>query len=138
MSLIYVRYNQGEGETRIATGAAIVAALCLATSAEAQQPVSAETLERVRLALQSSPPQPGLTSPTPLVGTAPEIKRFGILTLLPPDTSGEIVSVRVPVGDLATRAARAVAAVQHRRAERRAHEDVVRALQDFQAQPPAR
>ena len=62
------------------------------------------------------------------------MRRLGILTLTPPQTSGEFVSVVVPVGEIAMRAAHIVAAAQHRRTERQAHDEVLRAIQDFQAQ----
>jgi len=61
----------------------------------------------------------------------PEIKRLGIVTILPPDMPGQLVRARVPVGELASRGARAVADARRRRAERAAHEGVVRALDEY-------
>jgi hypothetical protein len=45
-----------------------------------------------------------------------------------------MLKAALPVGELATRAARAISNAHRRRAERNARVDVVRALQDFQAQ----
>ena len=52
--------------------------------------------------------------------------------------NGEFVRLIVPVGDLVARAVHAVSRAQHRRAERKAHQEVLRTLQSFQAQLPAR
>jgi hypothetical protein len=61
----------------------------------------------------------------------PEVKRFGIVTILPPDMPGQFVRARIPVGELASRGARAVADARRRRAGRAAHEGVVRALDEY-------
>ena len=123
---------------RIIVGAAVGVLLFLVPSVRAQQPDSIVSLERVRLALERSQQQPTLTSPTLQPWMAPAPIRLGILTLLPPQTDGQLIRVAVPIGDLATRAAHAVSSAQHRRAERKAGERVQRALQDFQARLPVR
>jgi hypothetical protein len=67
--------------------------------------------------------------------TEPVRPKFGILTLLPPDTrSGEFIRVSVPVGELVVRGVRAVRAAHYRRAEQKAREVVKRELSDFEAQ----
>lgn len=124
----------------------VVVIASLMPSARAQQsgsPAAVESVERVRqrvaqdfspaleLALLGSQPQPGLASPTLAPWTAPDARRLGILTFVPPHTNGEFVSVVVPVGELATRAGHALAAARHRHAERRAHEEVLHALKDL-------
>jgi hypothetical protein len=58
----------------------------------------------------------------------PHDLRFGALTFSPPETLGQFVAVKIPIGDLASRAMRSVAVAQHRRAERAAHAEVVEAL----------
>jgi hypothetical protein len=109
------------------------------SAAHAQESASPVSVESVRAVLQQSQQQPAFVSPPfpPWVKPGPTMLP-GILTLAPPETSGQFVSVVVPVGELATRAARAVANAQHRRAERKAHEEVQRSLEEFQAQLAAR
>jgi hypothetical protein len=100
--------------------------VAIAAAAEAQQP-GAESGERVRAAQQISVST--LQIPPFRILPDPAIRRFGVVTLLPPDTSGQFVRASVPVGDLAMRAARAVAIAQHRRAEKVAREEVRQTLQ---------
>jgi hypothetical protein len=122
---------------RIVAGASAVMVLFLVAPVRAQQANSSISVERVRLALEHSQ-QPRFTSPILPPGIAPAPTRLGILTLLPPQTNGQFVSVVVPVGDSVMRAVRTVSAAQHRRAETRAHQEVRCALQDFQAQLSSR
>ena len=82
--------------------------------------------------MEDPPTLPGIGTPT---WGEPARRRIGILTLVPPVKRGEIVRVSLPVGDLVTRAARSVSAAQHRRAERKAREEVQRVLLEFEAQP---
>ena len=114
---------------RVAIGALTVV-LSLAVSAAAQQTEPPVSVEKVRVALQH---QPVLKVP-PLV--SPSNPRLGIITFLPPITSGEMVKVSVPVGELVTRATRTVSTARRRRAERKAHEEVLRALEELRAQRP--
>jgi hypothetical protein len=98
----------------------------------AQQPEhSPASVERIRIALES--PQPPLSiDGVPFFGpTKPDEAHWGVLTFVPPDSPGQFVSVRVPVGDLVSRAAHSVAAAQHR-AEKAAHAEVVKALEEFE------
>ena len=102
------------------------------TAAKAQEvasPSSSASLERVRVALQQLEPSPLIVGP--MVPIPPDERRFGILTFLPPDTRGEFVRVRVPVGALVSGVAHSMAAAEHRRAEKAAREDVAKALQEF-------
>jgi hypothetical protein len=109
------------------------------SSVHAQQPASPVSVEAVHAALQQSQQQQlALISPQFPPWVPPGPTRLGILTFAPPETSGQFVSVMVPVGELATRAAHAVSNAQHRRAERKAHEEVQRSLENFQAQLPVR
>ena len=123
---------------RILAGASVVVVLSLVASVGAQQANSPASVERVRLALETLQQQPGLIGPTLPPWTAPAPTRLGILTMVPLQTNGEFVRLVIPLGDLVARAAHAVSSAQHRRAERKAHQVVLRALQAFQAQLPAR
>jgi hypothetical protein len=107
----------------------------LSTSAHAQQSESAGSVESLRAALQKWPPS--ILIPA-LPWVAPNPRRLGILTLVPPDTNGEMIKVVVPVGELVSRAAHGVANAQRRRAEQRARENVSRELREFLAQRPTR
>jgi hypothetical protein len=57
--------------------------------------------------------------------------RLGMFTLVPPETNGEVIRVAIPVGELASRAARAVSDARHRRAERKVDERIARELQQL-------
>ena len=117
-------------------GPSVIALFSLVASAEAQQrsaPFSPGSVERVQLALQRSNQQQRLTlSPSPW--TEPTVRTFGMFTVVFPGSPGEIIKVSLPIGELTTRAARAVSSARHRRAERKAGEEVQRALRDFNAQ----
>ena len=113
-----------------AVGGTFVIAFFLATSAGAQQlPTPPVSMERVRIALQ----KPSLSlslPPVPLV--APRTTPLGILTLVPPRSDGEVVRVAIPLGELISRAFDAASDARRRRAEKKAHERVMRALEEFQ------
>jgi hypothetical protein len=103
-----------------------VMVLSMAALAEAQSP--------------STGTQPGQQGATPelkldipIVPATPERRQFGIFTLEPPQTNGQIVAIGVPIGELAVRAVGSVKRAQHRRAERRARTQVQKELQDFLA-----
>jgi hypothetical protein len=123
---------------RVLASVSAVVVVSLVTSVGAQQANSPASVERVRLALETLQQQPGLISPTLPPWTAPAPTRLGILTIVPPQKNGEIVRLIVPVGDLVARAVHAVSSAQYRRAEKKAHQEVLRTLQSFQAQLPAR
>jgi hypothetical protein len=111
---------------------AAIAFLCVTagpgTSLAGQQPPSsALSLERVRLALQSQAE----------IQIAPEPERkLGVLTLVPPTTRGEIVRVRVPIGELVSRAGHAISKARRNRAERAARDEVTRSLAEFLSKQP--
>jgi hypothetical protein len=108
----------------LATARSAQVAAQTAQAAQAADPASPSSIERVRAALMSNPP--------PLViPSGPDEWHLGVLTFLPPDTPGELIRVRLPIGALAAQAARAVTAAQHRREERAAKEEVARALAAF-------
>jgi hypothetical protein len=102
----------------------------MSPSVQAQQPSDSpdpEFLQRIRAALT----QPQLVTtgaPWLFDGTRPDGRKFGVLTFLPPDTSGEFVRVKVPIGALVGRVAHAVAVSRHHREEQSAHDDVARVV----------
>jgi hypothetical protein len=104
-------------------------ALTVVKAQEVDSPPSSASLERVRVALQQRQPSPLIVGP--MVPIPPDEWRFGILTFLPPDTRGEFVRVRVPIGALVSGVAHSIAATQHHRAEKAAREDVAKALEEF-------
>ena len=59
--------------------------------------------------------------------------RLGRLTLVPPQTSGEVVRVSIPIGELVSRGARTISAANRRHAERKADERVRKDLERFVA-----
>lgn len=101
-----------------------------AATRQSEPPVS---VERLRLALQEAP-QPSIVLPNEPALTGPRRTRLGVLTIIPPDTRGEMVKIAIPVGTLVTRAAQSVSHAHRRRAERKAQERVLRELEDFHAQ----
>src|SRR5262245_4615389 len=117
---------------RLTVGWSLIAACCLGTPTEAEQPASPVSAEAIRAALQRSS-QPPLVFRD--VVPPPDFRptRLGILTLLPPATNSQIVNVSIPIGDLTMRAARAFSTAQHRRAERAAQQRVLDDLRAFQA-----
>ena len=118
-------------------GPSLIALFSLVASAEAQQrsaPFSPGSVERVQLALQRWNQQQRLTLSPPSPWTEPTVRTFGMFTVVFPGSPGEIIKVSLPIGELTTRAARAVSSARHRRAERKAGEEVQRALRDFNAQ----
>jgi hypothetical protein len=119
---------------------AVAAIVTGAASVRAQQPessasVSSSSVERVRTGLQA---QQAITSDgTGLFApTKPDEFRLGLLTFVPPDATGQFISIRVPVGALASRAAHSIAAAQHRRAERAAGDEVAKVVAELQKAQP--
>ena len=84
--------------------------------------------KRINTALQTPPK---LIIRTEDLFPPPRPTRLGVFTLVPPETNGEVVRVSIPIGQLVSRAARAVSAANHRRAERRADERVRKDLDRF-------
>jgi hypothetical protein len=112
----------------------VVAALLggvLAVKAQPSEPHST-SMERLRVALQS-PQSPINSDGVPhFAPSKPDEFRLGAWTFLKPDTPGQFVSLSVPVGALARRAAHSIAAAQYRRAENAARDEVAKALAEFQ------
>lgn len=105
----------------------------------AEPPVSAaqpddRATQRVRAALEA---ESRIGSAT-LRWTDPAPKTFGPLTLLPPTGRGEIVRVRVPIGELVVEVAHTISAATQRRRQAAAKREVEAALAAFVAGKPAR
>jgi len=99
------------------------------SSVATAQDYPAVSLARIKAALESS-------AVTTLIPPEPRVKSWGPFSLVPPDTPGEIVKIRVPVGELAMKTAHTIAVANHERAERKARNEVARELQDFLARHP--
>jgi hypothetical protein len=123
----------------------VVRTICVASlvtglmgaSVQAQPPSDspdAEFLQRIRAALAQDQ-LVTIGAPSLFDGTTPVERHFGFLTFLPPDTPGEFVRVRVPIGALVSRAAHSAAAAQHHRAERSAHDEVIHVVAALQKPP---
>ena len=103
---------------------ALVLAAEISSSAD-QQPADA-SMERMRAALAA---QALVLSEV----TRPTVKLWGGLSLVPPDqVQGQAVQIKIPVGDLVVKATRSLAVTLRERTERKAHEEVTKALQAFQ------
>jgi hypothetical protein len=82
-------------------------------------------------------PKPVLPRPQKLIIRAEDLfppthpTRLGMFTLVPPETNGEVIRVAIPIGDLASRAARAISDARQGRAERKVDERIARELQDL-------
>lgn len=66
--------------------------------------------------------------------TDPSPWRLGVLTIEPPTAPGEILRVRLPIGELVSQAARGLTAARQRRREAAARREVEAALRAFSAQ----
>ncbi len=89
------------------------------------------SVERVSAALQAQSSL-RLTAPT---WAEPPPKQIGVFTLVPPTNPGEILRVRLPIGELASRTARGLARANQRRREAAARLEVQRALTAFSTKP---
>jgi len=103
----------------------LVVALIGVGSARAEQ---AEPSKRINAAFQTQSTL--IIRPEELFPLTPPT-RLGMLTLVPPKNNGEVLRVSVPVGELVSRAARAISDANHRRAERKADERVRKDLEQF-------
>ena len=98
------------------------------------QNLDSASLQRIRLALDSQPtPQSTLATP---VWAPPERRTFGIVTLVPTESRGEIIRLSLPIGELATRGVRSIQNAKQRRAERKAREEVQAAMRQLTGQRP--
>lgn len=91
------------------------------------------TLERISLELQQPPPLFGRFDPAEDAAPSDGASHtaFGVFTLVPPVMRGEIIRVRVPIGQLVAQACRGAAAAKRRRQEAAARRDVEAALGSF-------
>ena len=116
-------------------GAALVAlviALGLPPSVLAQE--NDRSAERVGAALQRQ----SLLGSGALTWADPPPRKLGIFTLVPPEGPGEIVRLRLPIGELVSQAAHALSAAHQRRREASARHEVQRVLSAFIAQRKTR
>lgn len=114
----------------VRTGSCAVALLLCVGARTSAEPQSDASLDRIRAALSSvvDPPRP--------IVTEPPVKSWGGMSLVQPDVSRrEFVKVRIPIGEYAMKAARAVSNARHERALRKARDRVDRALREFLKQP---
>jgi CO dehydrogenase/acetyl-CoA synthase alpha subunit len=54
-----------------------------------------------------------------------------MFTWVPPETNGEVIRVAIPVGELASKAARAISDARRRRTERKVDERIMQELQEL-------
>jgi hypothetical protein len=54
-----------------------------------------------------------------------------MFTLVPPETNGEVIRVAIPVGELASRAARVISDARRRRTERKVDERIAREVRQL-------
>ena len=85
--------------------------------------------DRVRIAVQRQP-RMNVGLPT---WADPPVRRLGILVLEPPVMPGELIRLRLPVGELVLKVARGVVAKNQRRREVGARREVQTALTAFLA-----
>lgn len=89
------------------------------------------SVERVSAALQAQSPL-RLTAPT---WAEPRPKRIGVFTLVPPTNPGEIVRLRLPIGELVSGTVQGIARANQRRRVAAARRDVQGALTAFTTKP---
>lgn len=114
--------------------AVAVPATGLAQQATVAPDSASETTPSVRKSIfEASLQSPVLTTPNlpPWVALAPTT--FGVFTFTTPETRGGFVNITLPIGDLAMHAARGLGALERRRAERAARDEVAHAIAAFQA-----
>jgi len=127
--------------------AAIAVIVCGVASVRAQQTDGAASqdspsVERIRAALEVQHPISAdgaslFAQTKPLFApTKPNEFRLGVVTFVPPDSAGQFISIRVPIGDIISRAAHSISTAQRRRAEKAAHAEVMKAVADFQKAQP--
>ena len=106
----------------------LVGALAVAPTLQAQ--VTDRAVERVAVALLR-PPQlnSGVFS-----WTNPSPRKLGVLTIEPATAPGQVLRVRLPIGELVSKAARSLTAAHQRRREAATRREVEAALSAFRAQ----
>jgi hypothetical protein len=118
--------------SRAAVSVIAIVAFAGSGVAAPQQPELPGSTEQRAISDQKS--TPALVIPLDPSWAAPARRRLSVPMLVPPDRSGEMLKVRLPAGDLASRATQAISNGQYRRAVRKAHDDVLRALRELQIQ----
>ena len=88
------------------------------------------SVQRISTALQRQS-QIGSSVPT---WTEPPSRKLGIFTLVPPAEAGEMVRLRLPIGEMVSTAAQRVSAANQKRRETSARQEVQKALTAFFAQ----
>ena len=88
------------------------------------------SVERVSVALQRQSP----LGSSAFTWTEPPSRKLGIFTLVPPGGPGEMVRLRLPIGELVSKAAHSISAANQRRRETSARHEVRRVLSAFIAQ----
>lgn len=97
-----------------------------------QAQVTDRAVERVSAALL----RPPRLHSGALSWTNPSPRKVGVLTIEPPTAAGEFLRVRLPIGELVSKAARSMTGAHKRRREAAARREVEAALRVFGA--PAR
>jgi hypothetical protein len=97
----------------LSAGAELRAGQRATSPSQAPRRLSVSAQEPLRLTI------PAWIEPTP--------KRFGVVTLTPPERS-EMIHVSVPIGKFTMRAAHAMRQARYRRSEQKARKEVERAL----------
>ena len=115
---------------KLATTALIVLLLCLGRPPLLLAQGNDRSVERISAALQRQ----SQISSSALTWTEPLPKKLGIFALVPPTEPGEMVRLRIPIGELVSKAARGVSAANQRRRETSARLEVQKALTAFIAQ----
>jgi len=113
----------------------VVALLVASVSAQSLPGDTQQTQPAQQTPAQEPPaPAPKLNFNVPIQVEPPERRQFGIFTLEPPVTNGQIIGIGVPVGALIMQGITSLKDAQHRRSERKAQAQVKRELAEFLAQ----
>lgn len=99
----------------------------LTASAGAQSPFSGAPTP----APAQQPPSPTLKLDGIQIPSTPEKRQFGIFTLDPPTTNGQIIGIGVPIGALVVQGITSLKDAQHRRTVRKVRAQVQRELEEF-------
>lgn len=106
----------------------LVGALAVAPALQAQ--VTERAVERVSVALL----RPLRLDSGVFSWTNPSPRKLGVFTIEPPTAPGEVLRVRLPIGELVSKAARSVTAAHQGRREAAARREVEAALRAFCAE----
>jgi hypothetical protein len=115
---------------KLAQTALLVLVVCLGVPPLLLAQENDRSVERISAALRR---QSQLGS-SALTWTEPPPKQLGIVALVFPTEPGEMVRLRLPIGELVSKAAQGVSAANQRRRETSARHEVQKALSAFIAQ----